>query len=137
MDKLTSYNKDGDGANWQAQAVLDHLKRMANEHPLLKKVRVERYDNGREQGYIFYVRKFFSHSRRKMQLNIAVYEHRNIDDICVVLSNVLTRSKPNNETIWAEMEDKWDVKEWFNNGCTQKCAEYVNKTFHDWKDFHN
>jgi len=137
MDKLTSYNKDGDGANWQAQAVLDHLKNMATANKLLRGVRIARYDNGREQGYIFYLRKFFPCSRRRMQLNIAVYEHRNIDDICVVWSNVLTRSNPKNETIWAEMEDKWDVREWFNNGSTKKCADYVNKIFHDWKEFHD
>ena len=108
-----------DGANWQAQAVLAFLKRNACN----KDMEVGRYENGREQGYIFTQRKDGA------QMNIAVYEHRNSDNLCVVVFEKLTMNTPTNTDVWENMKDKYDVTETFDCGEIETCAHYIEDTF--------
>ena len=82
--KLQEYMNDG--ANWQAQVILIYLRQ--NEPFILEgtynselrsyeaSLSVGRYENCREQGYIFSLRY------KGMQRNYAVYEHRNSDNLC-------------------------------------------------------
>ena len=73
--KITDYLNDG--ANWQAQGVLAYLKSQHID------INVTRYDNCREQGYIFFKR--VSKGRKTYQKNVTVYEHRNSDALCIVV----------------------------------------------------
>ncbi len=75
-----------DGANYQVQAVLAYLKPNADiEESWNEKgfydadIRIGRWENCREQGYIVYLKSFGIN-----QLNIAFFEHRNSDRICAI-----------------------------------------------------
>ena len=67
-----------DDANWQAQCVLAYLR--ANLSKFKHDLEVTRYYNCREQGYIFFMRIF---DKGMHQMNVAVYEHRNSDSLCI------------------------------------------------------
>ena len=92
-------NYMNDGAGWQAQAVLAYLK--GNLGPILADayyktsvmVEVGRYENCREQGYVFTLR-FHTKKQGCIQRNYAVYQHRNSDSICVLISNTFTINTP-------------------------------------------
>jgi len=81
-----------DGANYKAQAILaiirgyrEEIAEVAN-HPESVMVNVGRFENCREQGYVFsiwYEYKFIKH--------YAVYEHRNSDNICVLVKHAQRR----------------------------------------------
>ena len=77
MNKIEQYL--GDGANWQAQAVLAYLRMAAFRvrectKPLIAdpEIEVGRYENCREQGYVFRLKV-----GTEILMNYAVYEHRN------------------------------------------------------------
>ena len=82
MTKLEIYLEDG--ANHQAQAVLAFVKRYghieSSWNDELRKYEanpeVARWENCREQGYIISLL-----NKKGKQLNIAFFEHRNIDSI--------------------------------------------------------
>ena len=115
--KIEDYMNDG--ADWQAQAVLAYLKgNYAN-----KDIEVGRYENCREQGYIFTKRK------NSKQMNVAVYEHRNSDMLCVVAFELLTMNTPKNFDVWENMKDKWDVTKSFDCGNIKECATYIEGVF--------
>ena len=84
-----------DGANWQAQAVLaymkgniirveDFVKYENKDKNLSYRARVGRYENCREQGYVFSIQIGYGNER-----HYAVYEHRNSDILCVLISDGL------------------------------------------------
>ena len=121
-----------DGANWQAQAVLAYIrshKSHAVEKSWNEKFRdyevdivVGRYENCREQGYVFTIR----HGGK--QKNYAVYEHRNSDAICVLISNTLTMNTPGIDDMWkdkGENPSKYDYDKDFPCGDTTECGEYI------------
>lgn len=74
-----------DGANRNAQAVLallqyclgDGIESSYKDGRYQAEIEIARWSNGREQGYIAYLRNDAGST-----LNIAWYEHRNSDDIC-------------------------------------------------------
>ena len=92
-----------DGANWQAQAVLAYLRatksNAINEtwnkerHCYDAEVYVGRYENCREQGYIFSV------MYKGEQRNYCVYEHRNSDQLCVVVFDAISNGTPSNSRL--------------------------------------
>lgn len=115
--KIKDYMNDG--ANWQAQAVLAYIRwNYDNED-----IEVARYENKREQGYILTLRK------NGKQMNVAVYEHRNSDSICVVVFEKVTPNSPKNTDVWENMTDKWDVTELFGCGNIEECANYIEEVF--------
>lgn len=126
--KLKTMFKD-DGANWQAQCVAIYLKRLFVDDINLDKINVIRYENCREQGYLFYIKI------KKAQLNIAIYEHRNSDNLCVVYNEIVTANAPTNETIWETMQDKWDVNKHFDCGEIVACGDYIYDVIQDFFDF--
>lgn len=116
---IKDYSDFNDGANWQAQCVLAylraHLERKEN-------INVVRYDNCREQGYIFFKQE------ENRQMNVAVYEHRNSDSICIVAFESLTK-EPQNSDVWDFMTDKWDTTADFDYGHIVDCGKTIIDIF--------
>jgi len=110
-----------DGANWQAQCVLAYLKRQDID------IDVTRYDNCREQGYIFFKKVW--KGTKLYQKNVAVYEHRNSDALCIVAFDKVTANDPQNSDVWENMEDKWDTTNDFRCGEIVKCGDAIIDIF--------
>lgn len=137
MTRIEYYMNDG--ANWQAQAVLAYLRATKNNaidktwnkefHKYDASVVVGRYENCREQGYIFSVQY------EGEQRNYCVYEHRNSDDLCVVVFDALTMNTPVKELVWDAMgNSKWNYTKAFGFGEIVSCGDYI---IEDIKDFIN
>lgn len=125
-------NYFNDGANYQAKAVLAvfqcYCRRVLDKvwnkdlHKSDALIYVGRYENLREQGYVF------SLMYKGKQKHYAVYEHRNSDNICVLISNQMTLNTPSVNIMWADKgvnASKYDVDKMF--GCEEfvECAEYI------------
>lgn len=119
-----------DGANWQAQSVLAYLRVTKNNaidktwNKEFRKydasIEVGRYENCREQGYIFSVQY------KGEQRNYCVYEHRNSDDICVVVFDAVTINTPTLEMVCDAMGDsKWNYTKSFDYGNIVECGDYI------------
>ena len=115
MIDIKTYSNDG--ANWQAQAVLAYV-RSHLDLPKTYKVLVGRYENCREQGYIFTLCKDYL-----QLLHIAVYEHRNVDSIIIKTFRGQFVNTPRAEDLG--MEDKWDYDEDFEYGKILECGKEV------------
>lgn len=128
MTNIENYMHDG--ANWQAQSVLAYL-RVAKNKSIDKawnkeykcydaSVEVGRYENWREQGYIFSVRY------KCEQRNYCVYEHRNSDDLCVVAFDAMTLNTPTNDMVFKAMgDDKYNYTKAFPCGQIMECGDYI------------
>lgn len=120
-----------DGANWQAQAVLafirgnecDILDRGGYETNYHNHIDVGRYENCREQGYIFtlVVDDF------ECLKHVAVYEHRNSDSICLKFFDGYFTNTPTINDI--PMKDKYDYDKSFNYGDVKEAYEEIRKVF--------
>lgn len=128
-----------DGANWQAQAVLAYLRVIKNDaiYESWNKTRcrydaevvVGRYENCREQGYIFSV--VYDGEQR----NYCVYEHRNSDQLCVVVFDGLTINTPTLDMVCDAMGDsKCNYTKAFDYGEIVSCGDYIVE---DMKEFIN
>ena len=137
MTQIENYMHDG--ANWQAQAVLAYLREAKSNtinetwneeyHCYDAEVYVGRYENCREQGYIFSV------MYKGKQRNYCVYEHRNSDQLCVVVFDAISNGTPSKELVWDAMGDnKWNFTKAFGFGEIVPCGNYINK---DIKEFIN
>lgn len=115
MVEIKSYLNDG--ANWQAQCVLSYV-RSHLDLPNGYKVLVGRYENCREQGYVFTLCKDY------MQiLHIAVYEHRNVDNLIIKTFRGQFVNTPRAEDL--NMRDKWDYDTSFDYGKVLECGKEV------------
>lgn len=119
-----------DGANWQAQSVLAYLRSMKEcgiektwnkeYHCYDAKLNVGRYENCREQGYIFSV------NYKNKQRNYCVYEHRNSDMLCVVVFDGVTINTPTLEMVCDAMgNSKWNYTKSFDYGNIVECGDYI------------
>lgn len=134
MMNLESYLNDG--ANWQAKCVLYYLQYKYDsildatynkDYGInMGKIKVGRFENCREQGYVFSILYKFH------QKNYCVYEHRNSDSICVLINEVDTINTPTIEEMWEGKKDKWDYDKSFKYGQVIECAEWIEK---DMKEF--
>lgn len=125
--KLQEYMNDG--ANWQAQVILIYMRHhedLVIEDTYNSELRsyeaslsVGRYENCREQGYIFSLRY------KGRQRNYAVYEHRNSDTLCVVVNNIETINTPSAATIYENMRDKYDTTKDFHYAEFEECAIWL------------
>jgi hypothetical protein len=128
MINIESYMNDG--ANWQAQAVLAFIR--ANKesavddtwndefHEYDASVNVGRYENCREQGYVFSV------LYKGKQRNYCVYEHRNSDELCVIVFDALTLNTPKAETVFNAMDgNKNCYTKAFHCGQIMECGIYI------------
>ncbi len=137
-----------DGADWQAQMVLAYVRAHAT-HAVEKSydenireyginIRVGRYENCREQGYVFSVNAISN--GKHVQKNYAVYEHRNSDFLCVLISTKNTYGRtPSVDDMWADKPEdasKYDVDETFSCGDALACGKFIiddiYETIEDW-----
>ena len=128
MDIKTYFD---DGANWQAQAVLAYVRAYSSwaldgtwddeAKKYMATLDVGRFENCREQGYIFSVRY------KTSQMNYAVYEHRNSDNISVVRFECNTMNTPTNDMVFEHMADKYDTTKDFVYGNIVACGEWIVK----------
>lgn len=118
-----------DGANWQAQSVLAYLRSMYgwvvngtyNDKLRFSEAEfmVGRYENCREQGYVFSLRY------RGEQRNYAVYEHRNSDRLTILVFDEITINTPYGEDVWGNMKNKYDYTKSFSCGQIMECGDYI------------
>ncbi len=127
-----------DGANWQAQCVLAFVranKELAIEsswnnefHHYDAEILVGRYENCREQGYILSIRDKLGKTR-----HYAIYEHRNSDDLCVVVFDKQTINTPTlNDVCEAMGDNKYNYTKSFPCGLIEDCGNYI---IYDMKEF--
>lgn len=121
---IKNYSDFNDGANWQAQCVLAYLRAHLDEKD---NIHVVRYNNRREQGYIFFKQE------GNRQMNVAVYEHRNSDSICIVAFEKLTK-EPQNSDVWDAMTDKWDTTADFDCGHIIDCGKTIIDIFDEFSE---
>lgn len=125
--KLKDYLNDG--ANWQAKCVLNYLQSMYSS--ILDKtyvadygyykanIEVGRFENCREQGYVFSLRYKFK------QKNYCVYEHMNSDNLIVLINDTYTINTPTLDEMWAGKKDKWDYDKDFKYGQILECGNFI------------
>ena len=126
MINVESYMNDG--ANWQAQSVLAYLRaltfrvREVTTHTLITdpEIEVGRYENCREQGYVFRLR-----IGCEILMNYAVYEHRNSDQLIVLKSDRNTINTPSIDEMWNGKKSKYDYDKAFGCGQIIECGEYI------------
>ena len=141
MANISEYLNDG--ANWQAQAVLaymrghifrveDIVKYKHKDKNLYYKARVGRFENCREQGYVFSIQIGYENER-----HYAVYEHRNSDILCVLISDGLCMDTPNVDFMWkdrGENASKYDYNEGFSYGEIMECGEWIIADMLEWAE---
>lgn len=114
-----------DGVNYKAQAILAIIRGYRDEiaevadNPQNVMVNVGRFENCREQGYVFslfYNYKFIKH--------YAVYEHRNSDNICVLINDKYTVNTPNADQMFGN-RGKYDVDKTFPYNGIMDAAQFI------------
>ena len=118
-----------DGANWQAQAVLAMVRHNI-ENAVYKAynekqkdydcfVKAARFYNCREQGYVISV------TYNTKQKNYFFYEHRNSDDICVVMTDDYTLNPPTLADFCKKMKSSSDYDRSFSYGKIVECGNFI------------
>lgn len=134
MTEIKNYLNDG--ACWQAQAVLAFLRsqecavmddtwnNQAKAYDLT--INVGRFENCRKQGYVFtiYVPHYASKDGDAHQRNWAVYEHRNSDNICVLVSDTFTINTPSIEDMFCG-RDKYGYDKAFSYSEIVPCGKFI------------
>jgi hypothetical protein len=120
-----------DGADHQSQAVLSMVRYLIGDgiesswdaewKRYSAEPKVTRYDNGREQGYIIFMRS----KGYKNQINLAFYEHRNSDSIYVQQNDAVTFNAPTAPQIYEGMKDKWECAASYGFGEIEKTARFI------------
>ena len=136
MMNLVDYMNDD--AGWQARAVLAYLQgnisRLTGDKYYSRNVDVlvGRYENCREQGYVFTLRFWGEDSetkkRKSYQRNYAVYQHRNSDSIIVLISNVHTLNTPGIDNMWHDKGENPRSSQYdqaFQWDAITQCAEWI------------
>lgn len=143
-----------DGANYKAQAVMCLLRNSAchvecDVHddkiyddyediikPIDFRVEVGRYENCREQGYVFTLNCNYDNVA-----HYCVFEHRNSDQVCVIRFKGSFINTPSNEDIWKDRESKYDTDadfepddivqccEWIKSDMSATCLEYLKEKY--------
>lgn len=134
-----------DGADASSRAVLALVQGLcANFEDVdsnVDSVGVSRWSNCREQGYVATVRPKLYEKDRPKQLNIAWFEHRNSDNICVVVWKQDTIDAPTiHDADFSSFDiykDKYDVTESFNYYQHFDCAVFISKQINTYLDLAN
>lgn len=140
MINIENYMQDG--ACWQAQAVLAYVKgniRKLTEDKCYKRslmVQVGRYENCREQGYVITITFCGKKDGNpvNLQRNYAVYQHRNTDSICVLISNTWTINTPGIDDMWKDKGENPKSSQYdkgFNWDDISGCGNYIIKDIED------
>lgn len=124
-----------DGANWQAQSVLAYLRSI--KESIVEKtwsksicrydaeIYVGRYENCREQGYVFTI------SYKGKYKHYAVYEHRNSDNLIVLINEGLSMNTPSVDFMWeGHMDENGETSKWgydkdFGFGEIIQCGDFI------------
>lgn len=124
-----------DGANRQAQAALaffqylmaDGIEESWNDtwKQYDADIGVARWENCREQGYVLML------TVGREQLNIAFFEHRNVDSLCAIKWEEWTMNSPTVDTanFGDKYSDKYDTTFDVNHGEAMKMAEWMLEQF--------
>lgn len=134
MTRIEKYMNDG--ANWQARGVLacivgnmecikyppevweyENIER-PTAYPFVEIV-VGRFENCREQGYVFTLRDC-----GRQLMHYAVYEHRNSDNLIVLISDVKTVNTPTPDQMF-NGRGKYDYNKSFSCGQMLECAKWI------------
>jgi hypothetical protein len=85
--------------------------------------RVAPWYNGRERGIVIYM----NNANHRDQINIAIYEHRNSDNICALMWRQQTYINPPSLATLPEnvFKDKWDVTESWSYYKAVDAAQWV------------
>tara|TARA_R110002012_G_scaffold90697_1_gene221622 strand:- start:441 stop:866 length:426 start_codon:yes stop_codon:yes gene_type:complete len=128
MTKLENYLEDG--ANYQARATLMFLQRDADIEESWNdewkrydaEIQVARWENCREQGYVVSLR-----NKKREQLNIAFFEHRNSDSICAVKwqQESINTLNIDNAKFGDVYKDKYDTSHSVDYGKAYEMAEWI------------
>lgn len=133
-----------DGANWQAQCVLAYLRHQvdvileerfdsSSKFRHTASISVGRYENCREQGYVFSLCDWLTHK----QMNYCVYEHRNCDSMCIIKFELNTMNTPTMAAVWKGRKDKYDYDKAFSYGDIVECGKWLvkemQKQLQEWK----
>lgn len=116
-----------DGANYKARAIMCILQGRINEikdadglgHSKDVMIHIGRFENCREQGYVFTL-----FCECKFIKNYAVYEHRNSDNICVLVNDSFTMNTPNANTMFGD-RGKYDVDAMFQYDEIMEASNYI------------
>lgn len=136
--KIEQYMNDG--ACQQAQMVLAYLRgynesildageynKTCQEYDA--SLEVGRFENCREQGYVFTIR---SRKHPDRQGNWWVYEHRNVDHVVVVFLNKRTINTPTLDDFCEAIgDDKYNVTKDFKYDI-MACCEWLKQEMTDW-----
>ena len=125
-----------DDSCWQSQAVLAYLRgniwRLTDEKYDNKDINVYvgRYENCREQGYVFTLSFWCKKDglNKQIRRSYAVYQHRNTDTLCVLISNVFTINTPGIDDMWKEKGENPRSSQYdkgFNYDDIKGCAEWI------------
>ena len=116
-----------DGANYKARAIMCILHGRINEikdadglgrsNDVM--VHVGRFENCREQGYVFSL-----YCELKFIKHYAVYEHRNSDNICVLVSDKFTINTPDADAMFGD-RGKNDVDAQFRYNEIMEASNYI------------
>lgn len=118
MVEIKSYMNDG--ACSQAQAVLTFLRPRSYELGDNADIRVGRFENCREQGYIFTL----VYSGVQVA-HYTVYQHRNSDNICIIKFRGSFLNTPTLDDVLKDRKDKYDIDKYFDYGEVLECAEWI------------
>ena len=142
MARIEHYMNDG--ANWQSQAILAYVRAYVyqiedkleyGEHKGVFNyfsTRVGRYEKCTEQGYVFSVQIGFHNER-----HYAVYEHKNCDNIIVLIAEGLCMDTPSVDFMWkdkGENASKYDYDKAFSYGQIVECGRWIIKDMLSWID---
>lgn len=115
-----------DGANYKARAIMCLIQGRITEVKECMKginkdvaVHIGRFENCREQGYVlslFYKGQFIK--------NYAFYEHRNSDQMCLLMSDTLTINTPRADAMFGD-RGKYDVDKFFDSDEIVEAADYI------------
>lgn len=120
-----------DGANYNAQAILAIIRGLYLEvtgetydpetHVYNAQIHVGRYENGREQGYVFTLMYKWGQIK-----HYAVYEHRNSDNICILCqSGFAGTNTPNADFMFGPDRGKYDVDKTFSSDEAYQAAKWI------------
>ena len=119
-----------DGANWQAQSVACYLNSFdgldlswdKERCRYLADVKISRWENCREQGYVITMR-----APNNKQINIAFFEHRNSDQICAVEWEQNTVNAPTIDTaVFGNIyKDKYDTSASFGYAKINEAGDWI------------
>lgn len=115
-----------DGANHKARAIMCLIQgRILEVKECMKginkdvAVHIGRFENCREQGYVlslFYKYHFIR--------NYAFYEHRNSDQMCLLMSDTFTMNTPRADEMFGD-RGKYDVDKYFDSDEIVEAADYI------------